>query len=69
MLQKSFWGVEQNSWSKLIPFARGDVTDHINSFRMDSRTSVVALQVDAATEKPGRPGRSASILLLAYFGL
>ena len=35
MLQKVFLGVERKFLEQLIPFARGDVTDHIDLFRID----------------------------------
>ena len=35
LLQKSFWGGERKFSEPLMPFARGDVRDHIVSFRID----------------------------------
>ena len=39
MLQKSFWGDDQNSSGPLMPFARGDITDHIVSRKNDHGAS------------------------------
>jgi hypothetical protein len=35
MLKKSFWGDERNFLGPLMPFARGDVGDHIVSYKND----------------------------------
>jgi hypothetical protein len=35
LLQKSFWGGERKFLEPLMPFAHGDVRDHIVSFRID----------------------------------
>jgi hypothetical protein len=37
LLQKSFWDGERKFLEPLMPFARGDVGDHIVSFRIDHR--------------------------------
>jgi hypothetical protein len=47
---KSFWSVERKFLEPLTRFTRGDVRDHIVSFKIE-RTSVVALKRDAAAEK------------------
>jgi len=38
----------------LMPFAHGDVRDHIVSFRIDQQTSVVALQSDGSNREAKR---------------
>jgi hypothetical protein len=37
LLQKSFWGGDRKFLQPLIPFALGDVRDHVVSFRIDHR--------------------------------
>jgi hypothetical protein len=51
LLQKSFSGDERKFLEPLMRFTRGDVRDHIVSFKNRSRASVAALKSDAAAEK------------------
>jgi hypothetical protein len=37
LLQKSFWGDERKFLEPLVRFERGDVRDHIVSFKIDHR--------------------------------
>ena len=39
LLQKSFWGDDQNFSGPLMPFARGDMRDHIVSHKNDHGAS------------------------------
>jgi hypothetical protein len=39
VLKKSFWGDERNFLGPLMPFARGDVRDHIVSHKNDQGAS------------------------------
>jgi hypothetical protein len=39
VLQKSFWGDDQNSSGPLMPFARGDMRDHIVPHKNDHGAS------------------------------
>jgi hypothetical protein len=58
LLQKSFWGTNENVLEPLMRFTRGDVTGPYRFIQNRLRTSVVALRSDAAAEKfKDRPSR------------
>jgi hypothetical protein len=54
LLQKSFWGGERKFLEPLMRFTRGEVREPYRFIQNRSRTSVTALEGDAAGEKSKR---------------